>query len=201
MWAASGTESPHDILARSLEGAIGLLAKRVAEPEFATIVRAAFADGADRKAVADALADILIARSAPKVALLSAETLHGAAGAYDAKSDTIYLSQQLVAGADGAAIERVLLEEIGHAIDARLGAAIAGLGDSPGDEGAIFAKLVLGDDHALARHDGPQGLGDLRAARQDLRVRLRHTHGHSLPRRPAAPRAPGAVRAGAGQVV
>lgn len=138
---------------------MGLLAKRVADPEFATIVRAAFADGADRKAVADALADVLIARSTPKIELVPAETLNGASGAYDARSDTIYLSQQFVAGhaESVSAIERVLLEEIGHAIDARLGVAIPGLGDSPGDEGAIFAKFVLGE--ALA----PAELASLKA--------------------------------------
>ncbi len=145
MWAASGTETPQDILSRSLEGAVGLLARRVAEPEFAAIVRTAFADGADRKAVADALADVLVSRNMPKVQLVPAETLHGASGAYDAKSDTIYVSQQLVASGSTAAIERVLLEELGHAIDARLG-----LGDSPGDEGALFAKLVLGEAIAPA---------------------------------------------------
>lgn len=150
MWAASGTESPQDILARSLEGAIGLLARRVAEPEFAAIVRSAFADGADRKAVAEALADILIARSAPKVALVPSEALHGASGAYDSKTDTIYLSQRFVESSPAAAIERVLLEEIGHAIDARLGVTVPGLGDSPGDEGAIFAKLALGESLAPA---------------------------------------------------
>lgn len=150
MWAASGTESPHDILSRALESALGLLARRVAEPDFATIVRAAFADGADRKAVADALADVLVARNVPKVQLVAAETLHGASGAYDANSDTIHVSQQFVAGQSAAAVERVLLEEIGHAIDARLAAAGFVAGDSPGDEGAIFAKLALGEAVAPA---------------------------------------------------
>ena len=150
MWAASGTESPQDILSRSLESALGLLARRVAEPDFATIVRTAFADGADRKAVADALADVLIARNVSKVLLVPEESLHGASGAYDARSDTIYVSQQFVAGSSSAAVERVLLEELGHAIDARLAAAGAIAGDSPGDEGAIFAKLALGETVAPA---------------------------------------------------
>jgi Ca2+-binding RTX toxin-like protein len=145
MWAASGGDSPQDILARSLDGAMGLLARRVAEPEFATIVRSAFADGADRKAIADALGEMLLAKSTPKLQLVTGETLHGASAAYDAKCDTIYLSKDFVASHAADAIERVLLEELGHAIDARLG-----LGDAPGDEGAIFAKLVLGEAFAPA---------------------------------------------------
>lgn len=142
MWDASGSQSSQDILARAFGGALGLLARRVAEPEFSIIVRSAFADDAHRKEIADALTDLLLAKSTPKLALVPAETLHGASGAYDAESDTIYVAQEFVASHASAvsAIERVLLEEIGHAIDARLG-----LGDSPGDEGAIFATLVMGE--------------------------------------------------------
>jgi Ca2+-binding RTX toxin-like protein/peptidoglycan/xylan/chitin deacetylase (PgdA/CDA1 family) len=147
MWDASGSQSAEDILSRAFGGAMGLLARRVAEPEFSTIVRSAFADDASRKALADALTELLLARSTPTVQLVAAETLHGAGGAYDSQRDTIYVSKEFVAGHanDVAAVERVLLEELGHAIDARLGAAGSGFGDSPGDEGAIFAKLVMGE--------------------------------------------------------
>src|SRR5690606_25409727 len=78
--------------------------------------------------------------------------LHGARGAYDRESDTIYLSRPFVGYADAGAIIAVLIEELGHAIDARLNAHAAA-----GDEGAIFARFVLGDA------PGPSELPALRA--------------------------------------
>lgn len=143
-WNAS--LSPQDSLARAFDAALGLLARRIAEPDFPAAIRTAFGDEADRKSIADALSDILIERSGPRLGLVAGETLGGARGAYDANSDTIYLSETFVAAASSpAAIGRVLLEEIGHAVDARLGARL-GVADAPGDEGSLFAALVLGED-------------------------------------------------------
>jgi peptidoglycan/xylan/chitin deacetylase (PgdA/CDA1 family) len=65
--------------------------------------------------------------------------LGGAQGAYGAASNKIYLSERfLLANQNNPqAIANVLLEEIGHSIDARLNSQ-----DNAGDEGAIFAALV-----------------------------------------------------------
>jgi peptidoglycan/xylan/chitin deacetylase (PgdA/CDA1 family) len=65
--------------------------------------------------------------------------LGGALGAYAADNNKIYLSQRFLLAnqANPQAIADVLLEEIGHSIDARLNST-----DSPGDEGEIFAALV-----------------------------------------------------------
>jgi peptidoglycan/xylan/chitin deacetylase (PgdA/CDA1 family) len=67
------------------------------------------------------------------------EELSGALGAYAADSNKIYLSQGFLLAnqANPQAIADVLLEEIGHSIDARLNTT-----DSAGDEGEIFATLV-----------------------------------------------------------
>ena len=77
----------------------------------------------------------------PKLVLVDDDVLRGARGAYDEASDTIYLSRDFVAASRGApaAVVAVLIEEIGHAIDARVNRT-----DSAGDEGAIFADYVLG---------------------------------------------------------
>jgi hypothetical protein len=64
--------------------------------------------------------------------------LQGALGAFSAQTGKIYLSQGLVSG-DINKLEAVLIEEIGHYVDAQVNAA-----DSPGDEGQIFAALVQG---------------------------------------------------------
>ena len=77
----------------------------------------------------------------PRLVLVDDDVLHGARAAYDRASDTIYLSRQFLATTGTDAVRAVLIEEIGHAIDARVNAA-----DSPGDEGAVFASFVLGQD-------------------------------------------------------
>jgi Ca2+-binding RTX toxin-like protein len=65
--------------------------------------------------------------------------LGGALGAYAADTNKIYLSQKFLLAnqANPQAIADVLLEEIGHSIDARIN-----MVDSVGDEGEIFAALV-----------------------------------------------------------
>ncbi|MDT7839084.1 hypothetical protein [Aquabacterium sp. OR-4] len=85
---------------------------------------------------------------APKVQIASAQQLSdlsgtqaadGAArGAYVQAEDTIISRETLHGDADTA--QRLLMEELGHAIDARINTV-----DSAGDEGEIFAKLMHGD--------------------------------------------------------
>jgi Domain of unknown function (DUF4114) len=66
--------------------------------------------------------------------------LGGANGAFSAKNNTIYLSHSLVEQGDQQKTVAVVIEEIGHGIDAYLNQQ-----DLPGDEGEIFAQLVAGD--------------------------------------------------------
>jgi Calx-beta domain. len=79
----------------------------------------------------------------PSVKFVSSAEIGGANGAFAAATDTIYLSRELLTenGANPAAVADVLLEEIGHSVDARLNVT-----DSPGDEGAIFAGIVQGNE-------------------------------------------------------
>ncbi|MDY7012408.1 MAG: PA14 domain-containing protein, partial [Cyanobacteriota bacterium] len=67
----------------------------------------------------------------------------GVKGAYSTSNNTIYLADEfLIANSDNPApIARVLLEEIGHSLDAQLNTS-----DTPGDEGAIFAAVVRGEN-------------------------------------------------------
>src|SRR5688572_29842514 len=99
---------------------------------------AAFGPGVSGTEVAAALR-ALDRKGWPKLVLVDDDTLHGARGAYDQGSDTIYLSRDFVAASQSAAVVAVLIEEIGHAIDARVNRT-----DAAGDEGAIFADYVLG---------------------------------------------------------
>jgi hypothetical protein len=74
-----------------------------------------------------------------KIEVLPSAELEWALGAYAGAINTIYLSQELLVSSTQQA-SAVLLEEIGHAIDAYLN-----LRDSAGDEGAIFSALVRGE--------------------------------------------------------
>ncbi|MTJ21557.1 sodium:calcium exchanger, partial [Dolichospermum sp. UHCC 0352] len=99
----------------------------------------------------------------PQVEILDSSILGNANGAYASSNNKIYLSANFLATSTAEAISAVLLEEIGHFIDAQIN-----LSDSAGDEGAIFAELVQGysldtqtlqalkaeDDHATITVNG-----------------------------------------------
>lgn len=92
------------------------------------------------------------------ITVVDPAVLEGADGAYAAEGDRILLSAALFGGAYSMArIVDVIVEELGHRIDARVNAQ-----DSPGDEGALFAAVVRGeaagsstaDDHRQIVLDG-----------------------------------------------
>ena len=99
----------------------------------------------------------------PKIEVISSNVLGSANGAYSASTNKIYLSDRFVATAGRVSLESVLLEAFGHFVDAQVNSS-----DSTGDEGAIFAALVLGqtldtetlltlkaeDDHATITVNG-----------------------------------------------
>ncbi|MDB9426277.1 Calx-beta domain-containing protein [Microcystis aeruginosa CS-564/01] len=76
----------------------------------------------------------------PPIEVLSDEVLGTANGAYSSSTNKIYLSASFLNTASSAAIVNVILEEIGHYVDAQINQV-----DSAGDEGAIFAELVQGN--------------------------------------------------------
>src|SRR5688500_17710973 len=89
--------------------------------QIGTAAAAAFGSGVSGAEVA-AVIRTLDRKGWPKLVLLDEDDLHGARGAYDEAGDTIYLSRDFVVASRGAsaAIVAVLIEEIGHAIDARV---------------------------------------------------------------------------------
>jgi Ca2+-binding RTX toxin-like protein len=78
----------------------------------------------------------------PEIKILSNTVLGATNGAFAAQKNEIYLNERfLLANTDHIqSIANVLIEEIGHFIDAKINT-----GDSAGDEGEIFAKLVQGE--------------------------------------------------------
>jgi hypothetical protein len=76
----------------------------------------------------------------PSVEVVSDEVLGSASGAYSSSTNRIYLSESFLNSASPASVVSVLLEEIGHYVNAQINQV-----DSAGDEGAIFAQLVQGN--------------------------------------------------------
>jgi hypothetical protein len=77
----------------------------------------------------------------PPIELVERGDIAGANGAFAAATNKIYLSKDILTGdiTNTAAVEDVILEEIGHSIDVLVNAV-----DAPGDEGEIFAGVVQG---------------------------------------------------------
>ncbi|WP_250395343.1 lectin-like protein, partial [Synechococcus sp. MU1655] len=77
----------------------------------------------------------------PPVELLPATSMPGAAGAYAASTGTVYLNQDWFKTASEEQIQAVLTEELGHHLDAQFTEV-----DTPGDEGELFARQLLGEE-------------------------------------------------------
>ncbi|MEG3977551.1 phosphodiester glycosidase family protein, partial [Microcoleus sp. herbarium8] len=123
----------------------GDLTKFAAGADFAAKLNVPFGENWDA-AAAKALAEEWFQgdfSDIPPLKVVSSAEIGGANGAFAAATDTIYLSKEFLTqnGANPAAVADVLLEEIGHSVDARLNVT-----DSPGDEGAIFGAVVQGKE-------------------------------------------------------
>ncbi|MEB3316780.1 MAG: hypothetical protein VKO39_01360 [Cyanobacteriota bacterium] len=89
-------------------------------------------------------ADLLGGSGLPRVRLLGGAALGDVRGGYasaaPAGGERIYLNRDWLRRASRSAVEAVLLEELGHALDQRLN----GERDTPGDEGERFSDLIRG---------------------------------------------------------
>lgn len=75
------------------------------------------------------------------ISIVPSSAINQAHGAYSGSNNTIYLSTELIDNGNVDAITRTLLEETGHYLDSQVN-----LNDAPGDEGAVFASFVLGEE-------------------------------------------------------
>ncbi|MDB9329762.1 beta/gamma crystallin-related protein, partial [Nodularia spumigena CS-591/04] len=78
----------------------------------------------------------------PPIEIRSAAEINGANGAFSQDTGKIYLAAEFISqnANNLKAITNVLLEEYGHYVDSQINTA-----DAPGDEGAIFSRLVQGE--------------------------------------------------------
>ena len=118
------------------------LNKFATNPDFELSMQEAFGENIDAKEIQAAWLTNDFSKL-PPVEVKSSSDINGANGAYAAAVDTIFISHEFLdRNADNLEpIASVILEEIGHAVDAKLNES-----DSPGDEGAIFSALVQGVD-------------------------------------------------------
>ncbi|MBD2339382.1 DUF4114 domain-containing protein [Calothrix sp. FACHB-156] len=106
------------------------------KPDFLNQIKLAFGKGWELQQATNLIVGIVNGESIPQIDILPVDLLK-AQGAY--AGDSIYLAQELFSDSTKTqALVSVLLEELGHYLDSHLN-----VQDSPGDEGAIFAKLVL----------------------------------------------------------
>ncbi len=133
-------------------------------PAFISTIESAFGEQQTPDEAEAIATDFASGAAAPKLEVVAAESLQGAAAYGD---NTIFISEQYLDSStqQPEALDAVLLEEAGHYIDEQLNRA-----DSPGDEGAIFARLSQGEalsaaeltalksenDHAKLRHNNQE---------------------------------------------
>jgi Tol biopolymer transport system component len=75
----------------------------------------------------------------PAVEVIDSDILGNARGAYSIENNTIYLARNFLNTAPQETIQAVILEEIGHYLDAEINNQ-----DTPGDEGELFSKVLRG---------------------------------------------------------
>jgi Ca2+-binding RTX toxin-like protein len=75
----------------------------------------------------------------PQIEVIGKATLGTAKAAYAASNNTIYVADTFLETADRSDLDAVILEEIGHSIDARVNKF-----DTVGDEGELFSAVVRG---------------------------------------------------------
>ena len=99
----------------------------------------------------------------PKIEVRSADEINGANGAFSRDTNKIYLSRDFLNQHqdNSSVITNLLLEEYAHFIDAEINAS-----DTPGDEGAIFAALLQGQELGTGK------LEDLKAEDDTAKITL-----------------------------
>ena len=134
------TESLASVLPRLLVPMRRLLSSFQASPTFLDDLRVALGPEVDSARAYQFIHDIVESNAnGLQFEIRSALDLNGAYGAFSTETNTIYLSFEFLLNHlnDPASIIDVVLEEIGHFVDANLNSS-----DARGDEGAIFSALV-----------------------------------------------------------
>jgi VCBS repeat-containing protein len=161
----AAAEYPSQPLIDAIQSVRTTLAGLPSQAAFESLMADAFGSGrADAGDYAAAIASVAGDAAGLGIAIetRSAVDLQGHAAAFAPAAidglERIYINGDwLAAGPSSATIAGVVLEEVGHAIDHRIGGP-----DAPGDEGRLFSSLVRGDslpDQAAAEISGSDDHG------------------------------------------
>ncbi|WP_404783507.1 Calx-beta domain-containing protein [Altericista sp. CCNU0014] len=136
------------VLAEAKMQAATLLSQWLDSPVLLDNLHEAFGESWNPNDAEALVKDLASGNGWPEFVVLEGNVLD-ANGAFSQETNTIYVSNDFLNRNAGnpSAVTSVLLEEVGHYIDSKLNAT-----DSPGDEGQLFAALVLGktlDDRSL----------------------------------------------------
>ena len=121
-------------LNQAITDVVNLLNQFADEPLFTEKVRLVFGVNIRTQAFKSLIAVL------PQIEIIENGELQGALGAFSAQTGKIYLSASFLNTASSESLVNVILEEIGHYLDAQINPV-----DGAGDEGAIFALLVMGE--------------------------------------------------------
>ncbi len=129
------------VVDQSLDTVFGLLHQFANTPRFHESIAVIFGNSVDASGFQTAWMNRDFA-TFPPIEIRSAAEINGANGAFSRDTGKIYLAAEFITqnANNLEAITNVLLEEYGHFVDAQINVI-----DTPGDEGAIFARLVQGD--------------------------------------------------------
>ena len=136
------TTATHDLQARLVETASSGLLGTVAADAFGFL------------AIPEGLWELQQAWSAgqfndfPSIRLSSGAAMAEARGAYVAQTGSILINQEWLQGATPSELLAVLAEELGHHLDGRFNPV-----DTPGDEGELFSRLLLGQQPSLLERE------------------------------------------------
>ncbi|WP_013334653.1 putative Ig domain-containing protein [Gloeothece verrucosa] len=134
---STGANLPN-LLFQAKEKVSHTLAQFLAQPDYRERLETTFGTVWNIETATTLIKPLASGQQYPSIEILSPDILLSQ-GAFSQQNSTIYLSSQLFSGTNSNVenISSILLEELGHYLDAQLN-----LGDTPGDEGAIFAALI-----------------------------------------------------------
>jgi nucleoid-associated protein YgaU len=140
-----GEPSISGLMDEAVEKVHSSLQELAAGPDLAEKLTEAFGEKGSKKAVEEVTPDWLTGNFSglPELKVVSSAEIDGANGAYAEATDTIYISGEFLVENIGSpqAVADVLLEEIGHHVDARIN-----VFDTEGDEGDLFSAVVQGKE-------------------------------------------------------
>jgi Ca2+-binding RTX toxin-like protein len=138
----------------ALTTATYLLQARLSEAASSGLLGNAAADAFGFLSVPEGLWELQQAWSAgqfkefPSIQLSSAAAMAEARGAYVSQTGSILINQDWLKVATPSELVAVLAEEVGHHLDARFNVV-----DTPGDEGELFSRLLLGQQPSTVERE------------------------------------------------